>query len=91
MAFDILSEIDNKIHVEVLKLYPEAELPNFSIEKHTTEEMIMIYTSIRKMSSFAEGLIQGCLSHFKENAIIEKDFLKKDGSKVSFRIKMVNG
>lgn len=85
-SFQLLSEVENKIHVEVLKLYPEAELPNFECEIVNENEMVMLYKSGRKMSDFAEGLINGCFKYFKEEAKIEKTVIKRDGSEVQFKI-----
>ncbi|WP_309400712.1 heme NO-binding domain-containing protein [Cerasicoccus maritimus] len=68
-AFDFLQNIDQYIHVEVRKLYPDAELPDFDC-RQIGNEMIMTYTSSRHMEPFAEGLIRGCLKHYQETAQI---------------------
>ncbi|WP_309383905.1 heme NO-binding domain-containing protein [Cerasicoccus frondis] len=68
-SFDFLQNIDQYIHVEVRKLYPDAELPAFDCERNGNQ-LKMVYTSTRHMESFAEGLIRGCLSHFGEEADI---------------------
>ena len=85
-SFELLNEIEDKIHVEVLKLYPEAELPTFRMGNVNANEMQMTYNSQRKMSDFAEGLILGCLEHFGEKAKIDKKKLSPDGSTVLFTI-----
>ncbi|AEV33346.1 heme NO-binding domain-containing protein [Owenweeksia hongkongensis] len=85
-AFDLFSSIDNYIHIEVAKLYPDAELPRFEINKKTSGEMVMTYTSERKMSDLALGLIEKTLEHYKEDANIQRDFLNEDGSLVRFTI-----
>nr|WP_319267273.1 heme NO-binding domain-containing protein [uncultured Draconibacterium sp.] len=85
-SFEILADVEGTIHVEVLKLYPEAELPTFSIEEETTDMMVMIYRSQRKLADFAEGLIHGCAKHFDEKITISKEYIEQDGTVVSFRI-----
>ena len=85
-AFDLFSSIDNYIHIEVAKLYPDAELPRFEINKKTSGEMVMTYTSERKMSDLALGLIEKTLEHYEEEANIQRDFLNEDGSLVRFTI-----
>ncbi|MGQ1909571.1 heme NO-binding domain-containing protein [Marinifilum sp. RC60d5] len=85
-AFEFLNRVEDTIHVQVLKLYPEAELPKIEVRKQTSTSMELIYTSQRKMADFAEGLIQGCLNHFNEKAIISKEFLNQDQSEVLFII-----
>lgn len=85
-AFDLLGHIEGTIHAEVLKLYPDAELPFIEIKEQTKDRMVMMYKSKRKMSDFAEGLIRSCLRHFNENAVISRENLVEDGSEVLFSI-----
>lgn len=85
-AFQLLESIHNYIHVEVKKLYPDAELPHFETNRIDENTLEMIYSSERKMSDFAEGLIESCLKHYGETAVIEKNNLVEDGSKVRFLI-----
>ncbi len=88
-AFDFLATIDNHIHVEVKKLYPDATLPKFDSEIRADNTMVMIYRSERKMAALAEGLIQKSFLHYNENATLEKRNIKEDGSEVEFILKRV--
>ncbi len=86
-AFSFLTNVQEKIHVEVLKLYPEAELPTFQIEyQEGDNKMIMAYSSERKLGDFAEGLMIGCINHFNEKITINKDYLTKDRSRIRFTL-----
>ena len=85
-AFDFLHSIDNHIHVEVLKLYPDATLPKFHSEETEEGTMVMTYSSERKMAALAEGLIEKSIAHYKEECSIETENLKEDGSEVRFTI-----
>jgi len=85
-AFQLLESIEKHIHVEVLKLYPEAELPSFETELVSPLHLNMIYRSERKMADFAEGLIQKALEHYNEEATITNTALNSDGSEVLFSI-----
>lgn len=85
-AFSLLHSIDHHIHVEVRKLYPDAELPHFTVEQVSDRQIYMYYTSERKLSDFALGLMDGCFAHFGEKATIRKTNLVDDGSKVLFDI-----
>jgi hypothetical protein len=85
-TFAFLDSINDYIHVEVRKLYPDAELPNFATLHRDEHKMILEYTSSRSMSDLAHGLIEGCLNHFGETANIELEALNVDGSKVLFTI-----
>ncbi len=85
-AFDILSSLDDKIHPEVLKLYPDAELPRFEIERQSTDEMVMVYRSTRRMGAFALGLIEASMAHFGEKGNVVMDQLDTDGEVIRFTI-----
>lgn len=81
---EFLERLDGYIHVEVKKLYPDAELPSFSFEIQG-EHMRMIYESPRCMSELAVGLIKGCMDHFGEKFEIRKtDLSKGQGRKMEF-------
>jgi hypothetical protein len=88
-SFTFLQSIDNYIHPEVLKLYPEAELPSFDAKISGENEMTLLYQSSRKMSDFAVGLIKGATNYFKEEVIIEKVSVEKEGEKVLINIKKI--
>jgi Haem-NO-binding len=77
--FTFLASIDDYIHVEVKKLYPDAELPSFDVVKIEGAVMTMRYRSSRKMEAFAEGLILGSARHFGCKILIERTE-EEDGS-----------
>lgn len=85
-AFKFLSSVEGTIHVEVLKLYPEAELPTLVTSSMDNNKMVLLYKSTRAMSDFAKGLILGCLKYFNEKATIEDLPLKADQTEVQFTI-----
>ena len=89
-AFTFLSSVDAYIHVEVKKLYPEAELPTFTITQLDGSTLQMIYQSSRKMADLAYGLIEGTLAYYGEIARIEQQALSPDGSRVKFLIIKAN-
>ncbi|MEZ5116480.1 MAG: heme NO-binding domain-containing protein [Candidatus Nanopelagicales bacterium] len=61
---DFLSSIEDVIHAEVLKLYPDAQLPRIDAERHGDDELELVYRSPRRMGDVAEGLCRGALTHF---------------------------
>jgi hypothetical protein len=65
-AFDFLRHVDDYVHIEVRKLYPEAELPTFACETPRSDQLSMTYRSTRPFAALAEGLIQGCIAHYGE-------------------------
>ena len=85
-AFDLLNSIQHYIHVEVRKLYPDAELPHFTVTQPADGHMVMHYESDRKLADFAQGLIEGCLAHFGEQATVTQSRRLADGGDVVFDI-----
>ena len=65
-AFSFLERLDDTIHVEVLKLYPDAELPQFEDHRLDPNTLELVYRSARPFADLAEGLIRGCIAHFGE-------------------------
>lgn len=62
--FDFLESIEGHIHIEVRKLYPDAELPTFEVKQRTPTQLVMEYRSPRRLSHLAEGLILGTAREF---------------------------
>lgn len=89
-AFNFLESIEDYIHVEVKKLYPDAELPRFKCKRLGNNVLEMIYHSDRSMSDLALGLIDGCAKHFNEKIEVDReDISEGDGKVVKFIIKKV--
>lgn len=86
-AFEFLMHIEDYIHVEVKKLYPDAELPRFESYKSDPNTLHLIYTSERKLYPLAQGLIERSLEHFETKAEVEHKLLNEDGSNVEFIIR----
>ncbi len=63
-AFTFLSGIEDIIHVEVRKLYPDAELPKFDVEHHDPKRLVLLYDSRRHFEDLADGMMRGCIAHF---------------------------
>jgi len=65
-AFEFLATIDDVIHVEVRKLYPDAATPTVRTRPIDDRSIEVTYGSSRKMSALAEGLILGAGDLFGE-------------------------
>lgn len=86
-AFDFLENLNGMIHVEVRKLYADAELPRFEVSERNGARMVMLYRSRRHFADLAEGLFRGCGRHFGEQIQIEREDLPaEDGSLVRFAL-----
>ncbi|WP_342118851.1 heme NO-binding domain-containing protein [Pseudoduganella sp. OTU4001] len=88
-AFDFLARIDDVIHVEVRKLYPDAELPTLPCERPTPDSLVMLYSSPRGFGDLAEGLIAGCIKHFGEDIKVTRVDLPKEGALHRVRFELV--
>ncbi|APZ47488.1 hypothetical protein BW723_14870 [Polaribacter reichenbachii] len=83
---EMLSSIENHIHIEVRKIYPDAELPIFIVENKTENSLTMIYKSSRAMHHFGLGLMNKTFQHFNSSAKIVLEKIKSDGTEVRFLI-----
>jgi hypothetical protein len=70
-SFDFLESIEGVIHVEVLKLYPDAQLPRLVAARRSDSHMTLTYQSPRGMHDLALGLISGCADYYGEKLSVE--------------------
>ncbi len=82
----LLHAIEDHIHVHVLKLYPDAELPTFKILENTDQSLTMVYQSSRGLYRMAHGLIEKTFENFGKKAKVSYELLKEDGTEVKFDI-----
>lgn len=71
-CMQFLAGIEDIIHAEVRKLYPEAELPTFEVEQ-SAGRMTLTYYSVHPFADLAQGLIEGCIAHFGEDISITRE------------------
>lgn len=75
-ALDFLRCVDGYVHMEVRKLYPEAELPSFYfIDADDQGEVRFEYRSKRPFADLAEGMILACIRHFGDAIEMERQDL----------------
>jgi hypothetical protein len=72
-----LLTLNDIIHAEVRKLYPDAEVPTFEFDVpvqngHPDRRLIVGYRSRRQLCTLAEGFIEGAALQFGEHAAIEQ-------------------
>jgi hypothetical protein len=72
LLFEFLESVDNHIHVEVRKLYPDADLPSFETHDRSDRGMALDYRSCRPLESLAERLILGASDYFGEPIAVRR-------------------
>lgn len=87
---DMLASIDDHIHVEVRKIYPNAQLPKFTVVKKEADLLIMNYESSRAMHHFGLGLMNKTFDHFnmEYNILLEK--FNPEGTQAQFTIRKLS-
>ena len=70
-SLEMLDAIEGEVHVEVRKLYPDAELPRFETKWSGPDRLTMRYASPRPLVAFCGGLISECAVHFGDNLNVE--------------------
>tara|TARA_B100000809_G_scaffold169704_1_gene167083 strand:- start:32477 stop:33019 length:543 start_codon:yes stop_codon:yes gene_type:complete len=83
---EMISSIENHIHVEVRKIYHDAELPTFEVIEKSENSLVMIYKSSRAMHHFGLGLMNKTFEHFNATAKINLEKINEDGTTVKFTI-----
>lgn len=89
-SFEFLKVLHNNIHVEVKKLYNDAELPIFTILQQDSKILILEYQSSRPFADLAEGLIEGLIIHYNEKIELKVDNPKKTNNHRIFTLIRIN-
>lgn len=79
--FDFLESVDRHIHVEVHKLYPDAELPTFRTSGREEHSLSLDYASCRPLEALAEGMIRAAADYFGEPIAITRSQIEESDEK----------
>jgi hypothetical protein len=61
-----LLTLNDIIHPEVRKLYPDADVPEFTFQVRDQDVLVVEYFSRRKLCSLAAGFVHGAAAHYGE-------------------------
>ncbi len=87
-TFELLYNVENAIHVEVLKLTPDAELPRFRFPEAEPGCFNLEYQSNRPFADLAGGLIEASIEHFGESLSVTRvDLEGPAGTHALFQLK----
>ena len=70
--FDFVESVEGYIHVEVHKLYPDAQFPSFKTHIRDNSRLEIDYRSCRPLAPLAEGLILGASDYFREPVSVDQ-------------------
>ena len=85
-AFEFLAAVEREIHVEVRKLYPDAELPSLDFRQDSADRALFEYSSPRKLAHLAEGLMQGCIEYYGDPIDVRREWVSEDETAVRFSL-----
>ncbi len=74
----VIKSLDDIIHPEVRKIYPDADVPGFAATDDG-DALVVIYTSKRGLCSLADGLIVGAGEWFEKKLSVEHTGCVHDG------------
>lgn len=69
---DFVLTLNDIIHPEVRKLYPGADVPDFTYELGAADEVTLRYASSRRLCTLAEGFIAGVATHYGQRVEIDQ-------------------
>jgi hypothetical protein len=85
-----LKSVEDVIHKEVVKLYPNPNLPSLKWDQPDARSLILFYRSPRKLCHLAEGLIKGAAEQYQVGYEQEHAPCMHDGSdhcRITIRLK----
>lgn len=88
-SIDFINSVEEYVHVEVKKLYPDADLPKFITEEIDEKHIVLVYQSEKKLESFAHGLITACGKYFNEPLDVQYETISQSPYQVKFVIKKI--
>ena len=75
-----LLTLNDIIHPEVRKLYPGADVPNFSFEVPSEHVLVLHYTSPRRLCMLAEGFLHGAARFYADQLTLSHDVCMLHGA-----------
>jgi hypothetical protein len=88
-SLQLIEKVDTYIHIEVRKLYPDADLPKFHVLEKRDNYLQIEYQSEKRLEELAKGLMVGCAKYFDEEVQIEYKTISENPHKSIFEIKKI--
>ena len=78
-SIEFLKTVNDIIHVEVKKLFEDANPPMVKVKQTNEDSVKLYYYSDRKLCKLLEGLLEGLAFHFGQKVSYEQTICMKDG------------
>jgi len=75
-----LLTLNDVIHPEVRKVHPNADPPDFGFDENAEGDLVLTYTSRRRLCDLAIGMIAGAATHYGETSHVNHDVCMKEGA-----------
>jgi len=79
---DFLKTVGDVIHVEVKKVFKDANPPDFKYRDPAPDKLVMIYQSKRKFYDFLEGLLAGTADHFNTEISVKREIVATEPDEI---------
>ena len=89
-SMEFLPRVNDYVHMEVQKLYPDAELPVFECHQPEPDRLIMTYRSVRNLPDLAEGLIRQCIEYYNDSLKVTRETIPGEAPETRFTISETN-
>jgi len=85
-SLDFLPTVHSFVHLEVQKLYADAELPSFDVKATAPGHLTLVYRSSRNLPDLAQGLIEGAIAHFGDHLSLVREAHPTEPGAVVFHL-----
>ena len=75
-----LLSVEDVIHIEIKKLFPNAVTPSFTYRGVSDDRLVIEYRSRRKLCSFMEGLLDGVAGYYECELRYEQNVCMHNGA-----------
>ena len=72
-TLELIEHTEEVIHRVVRTRQPGARPPSLSVERVGPHEIVVLYTSARRLCAVARGIVRGVAKHFEEHVTIHDD------------------
>ena len=78
-TLDLIVNTEGMIHELIRRKNPEAKPPTLGCSRESTDEVLISYSSPRRMCSFAKGLVHGVAEHYGERVTVTESSCMERG------------